>query len=109
VRKQVDILVVIGPAPLFAAHEATREIPIVMVASSADPVSDKVAISFARPGGNVTGLTYAEPDRFKKQLEILKTVVPRAQRVGVPVGLRPRLLSPRLGNARSARRRASWG
>ena len=83
VRKQVDILLVIGPAPLFAAHKATKEIPIVMVASSADPVRDKVAVSLARPGGNITGLTYAEPDRFKKQLEILKTVVPRAQRVAV--------------------------
>jgi putative ABC transport system substrate-binding protein len=83
VAKQVDILVVVGPAPLFVAHKATKKIPIVMVASSADPVRDKVAVSFARPGGNVTGLTYAEPDRFKKQLEFLKTVVPRAARVAV--------------------------
>jgi putative ABC transport system substrate-binding protein len=54
-----------------------------MVASSADPVRDGVAATLARPGGNVTGLTYAEPDRFKKQLELLKSVAGRVSRVCV--------------------------
>src|SRR5262249_3227560 len=60
-----------------------RTIPIVMVASSADPVRDGVAATLARPGGNVTGLTYAEPDRFKKQLELLKAAAGRISRIGV--------------------------
>lgn len=83
VRKGVDVIVVIGPAPLPAAREATTIIPIVMVAGSADPVREGIAASLARPGGNVTGLTYAEPDRFKKQLELLKAMVRRVARVCV--------------------------
>jgi len=83
VRKGVDVIVVVGPAPLPAARAATREIPIVMVAGSADPVREGIAASLARPGGNVTGLTYAEPDRFKKQLELLKAMVRRLTRVCV--------------------------
>lgn len=81
VRKRVDVILVIGPAPLPFARMATRDIPIVMVASSADPVREGVAASLARPGGNVTGLTYAEPDRFRKQLELLKAMVRRVKRV----------------------------
>jgi putative ABC transport system substrate-binding protein len=83
VRRNVDLILVTGPAPLSAARKATTSIPIVMVASSADPVREGVATSLARPGGNVTGLTYAEPDRFKKQLELLKSVAGHVVRVGV--------------------------
>jgi len=74
---------VIGPAPLEPARKATTTIPIVMVASSSDPVAEGIAQSLGRPGGNVTGLTYAEPDRFKKQLEVLKSVAVRTRRVAV--------------------------
>jgi putative ABC transport system substrate-binding protein len=81
-RSQVDLILVIGPAPLAAARKATTTIPLVMVASSADPVAEGAAASLARPGGNVTGLTYAEPDRFNKQLEMLKSVGVRTTRVG---------------------------
>lgn len=83
VRMGVDVLVVIGPAPMPAARAATKDIPIVMVAGSADPVREGIAVSLARPGGNVTGLTYAEPDRFKKQLELLKAMVRRMTRMCV--------------------------
>jgi len=83
VRKQVDVILIIGPAPLEAARKATKIIPLVMVASSADPVAEGVAVSLARPGGNITGLTYAESDRFKKQLELLKSAAVRVTRVAV--------------------------
>src|SRR6266542_1932704 len=83
VRNQVDLILIIGPAPLRAARNATKTIPLVMVASSSDPVAEGVAVSLARPGGNVTGLTYAEPDRFKKQLEMLKSAAVRVVRVAV--------------------------
>ena len=83
VRKQVDVILIFGPAPLAAARKATNTIPLVMVASSADPVAEGIARSLARPGGNITGLTYAEPDRFKKQLELLKSAVTRVTRVTV--------------------------
>jgi putative ABC transport system substrate-binding protein len=83
VRRKADVILIVGPAALTAAHKATKSIPLVMVAASADPVADGVAASLARPGGNVTGLTYAEPDRFKKQLELLKAAAPRTSRVAV--------------------------
>jgi putative ABC transport system substrate-binding protein len=83
VRDHVDVILIIGPAPLAAARKATKTIPLVMVASSSDPVAEGVAVSLARPGGNVTGLTYAEPDRFKKQLELLKSAAGRIARVTV--------------------------
>jgi putative ABC transport system substrate-binding protein len=83
VRGNVDLILVIGPAALAPARRATTTVPLVMVGGSADPVAEGVAASLSRPGGNVTGLTYAEPDRFKKQLELLKSVAPRASRIGV--------------------------
>lgn len=83
ILRKADVILIVGPAGLSTAHAATKVIPLVMVAASADPVADGVAASFARPGGNVTGLTYAEPDRFKKQLEQLKVAAPRSRRVAV--------------------------
>ena len=83
VRKHVEVILIIGPAPLEAARNATKTIPLVMVASSSDPVAEGVALSLARPGGNITGLTYAESDRFKKQLELLKSAAARVTRVAV--------------------------
>ena len=81
VQRKADVILVVGPAPLEAARRASATIPLVMVASSADPVTEGLAQSLARPGGNITGLTYAEPDRFKKQLELLKGVAPHITRV----------------------------
>jgi putative tryptophan/tyrosine transport system substrate-binding protein len=83
VRNQVDIIVINGPAPLEAARKATKTIPMVMVASSSDPVSEGFAVSLARPGGNISGLAYAEPDRFKKQLELLRSAAGHVTRVTV--------------------------
>ena len=75
---------IFGPQPLEAARKATKTIPLVMIASSSDPVAEGVALSLARPGGNITGLTYAvSSDRFGKQLELLKSAVGRIARVAV--------------------------
>jgi putative ABC transport system substrate-binding protein len=84
VRSNVDVIVVAGPGPMQAARAATTKIPIVMLAGSGDPVGDGLAASLARPGGNITGLTYAvSPERFGKQLELLKEAVGRLTRVAV--------------------------
>ena len=84
VRRRVDVIMVFGPAPLQAARAATSSIPLVMLASSSDPVADGVAASLARPGGNITGLTYAvSSERFGKQLELLKLAAGRLTRVAV--------------------------
>ena len=67
-----------------AAKVATATIPIVMAASSTDPVGEGLIASFARPGGNITGITYAvSAERFAKQLELLKESVGPISRVAV--------------------------
>ena len=66
----------------LAAKEATRTIPIVMVAS-ADAVGQGIVASLAGPGGNVTGLTATAPDLSQKRLELLKETVPVVSRVAV--------------------------
>jgi putative ABC transport system substrate-binding protein len=83
VRLRVDvILAASGPASLRAAREATKTIPIVMVASSRDPIGTGLIQSYARPGGNITGLVTAPEELTGKQLELLKAVVPRLSRAG---------------------------
>ncbi len=92
VRAGVDAIVVVGPAPIQAAREATRTIPIVMAAGSSDPVADGLAVSLARPGGNITGLTYAaSSERFGKQLQLLQAAVGRVSRVAVLWDLQPEM------------------
>jgi putative ABC transport system substrate-binding protein len=61
VRLRVDvILAAAGPASLNAARGATKAIPIVMVASSRDPIGTGLIQSYARPAGNITGLVTAQ-------------------------------------------------
>ena len=84
VRLPVDVIVAQGPGGLHAAARATKTIPIVMVAGSGDPVAEGWAASLAAPGGNVTGLAYAvSPERFGKELELLKAAAPHISRIAV--------------------------
>jgi putative ABC transport system substrate-binding protein len=46
-----------------------------------DPVADGLVASLARPGGNITGLTFLGPQLVVKRLELLKEALPRASRV----------------------------
>jgi putative ABC transport system substrate-binding protein len=75
------VIVATPTVAVRAASDATRTIPIVMLFVS-DPVSEGFVANFARPGGNVTGVTLA-PTReiFGKQLQLLKEAVPRARRI----------------------------
>jgi len=84
VRLKVDIIVVAGgPAPIRAAMNATRTIPIVMTGQGRDPVKAGLVASLARPGGNVTGLTNFSRELGGKRLELLKEAVPKLARVAV--------------------------
>jgi putative ABC transport system substrate-binding protein len=78
----VDVIVSGANPNTLAAMKATKTIPIVM-ANSADPVSDRLVASLARPGGNVTGFAQDPGDEiFGKRLELLKEALPNLSRVG---------------------------
>src|SRR5215813_4674516 len=77
------ILAAGGPASLNAARDATKTIPIVMVASSRDPIGNGLIKSYARPGGNITGLVTAPEELTGKQLELLRAAVPQLSRAGL--------------------------
>jgi putative ABC transport system substrate-binding protein len=83
VRQQVDVIVTTGPPAPDAALKATRTIPIV-VAGGADTLIVRGAVaSYARPGGNVTGLSSSARDLIGKQLALFREVVPGLSRVAV--------------------------
>jgi len=82
VELQVNVLVAPIVGAILPAKQATKTIPIVMVAG-VDPVSTKLVDSLARPGGNLTGLSTLAQDLSGKRLELLKEVVPRLARVAV--------------------------
>lgn len=82
VRKQVDVIVTAGPPAPDAALKTTRTIPIVVAVGADSLVAGGIA-SYARPGGNVTGLTSSARDLTGKQLALLREVVPRLSRVAV--------------------------
>jgi putative ABC transport system substrate-binding protein len=82
VKLGVDVIVAPDPPSFQAAMKATKTIPIVMRASS-DPVEEGVVASFARPGGNITGMYSLYADLNGKRLELLKEAVPGLMRVMV--------------------------
>ena len=82
VRLKVDVLVTHGTPGTRAAKQATSTIPIVM-AVSGDAVATGLVASIARPGGNLTGSTFFNPELAAKRLELLKEAVPRITRVAV--------------------------
>jgi putative ABC transport system substrate-binding protein len=59
-----------------AAKEATATIPIVMTVTG-DAVGSGLIASLARPGGNLTGATYFNPNSLRNGLKLLKEAVPR--------------------------------
>jgi putative tryptophan/tyrosine transport system substrate-binding protein len=83
VRLKVDVIVAANAAAVGALKHATTTIPIVMESYGGDPVTDGIAASFARPGGNITGVTPLDPELSGKQLELLKEILPKLSRLAV--------------------------
>ena len=81
VRSQVDVIVAIQTPAVYAAKNATSDIPIVMMAG--DPIATGLISNLARPGGNLTGLSGATAELAAKSLELIPVIVPGARRVGV--------------------------
>jgi putative ABC transport system substrate-binding protein len=90
VRLKVDIITAVPTPAALAARNATNTIPIVGM-SLTEPVAVGLVASLARPGGNVTGVSYTfGTEIFGKQLELLRDVAPKVRRVAVlasPTGI----------------------
>src|SRR5262245_37195324 len=84
VQLKVDLIVVTGPREVEAAHRATTSIPIVTVVAS-DLLAAGYIASLARPGGNITGLTFSAPGVGDKYVELLRGAVPSGARMEVLV------------------------
>jgi putative ABC transport system substrate-binding protein len=82
VRLPVDVLVTDGEAAIRAAQHTTTTIPIVM-AISGDPVGAGFVASLARPEGNITGLSFMQPEVSGKRLEFLREAMPTLSRIAV--------------------------
>ena len=81
VRLKVDVIVTAGAAGL-AVKKETSTIPVVL-ATANDPVGSGLITSFARPGGNVTGLSEQAPDLAGKRLGLLREVFPTAHHLAI--------------------------
>jgi ABC-type uncharacterized transport system substrate-binding protein len=77
-------IIVAGLLAARQARDATRTIPIV-VATSSDLVDAGLIKSYARPGGNITGLNDLVDELTVKRLEVLNEMLPRAKRVALLV------------------------
>ncbi len=80
VRLKVDLIVTRGTPAVRAAKNATETIPVVM-ATMGDPRA--IVASFARPGGNITGVTTFSTELTAKRIELLNELVPRLSRVAL--------------------------
>lgn len=82
VRLNVDVIVTSGPPGIGAAKQATSTIPIVMGRMD-DADAHGFIASLARPGGNITGLSFQSGELSGKWLELLREALPRLSRVAV--------------------------
>src|SRR5712672_1547385 len=81
VRLQVDVIVALYVPCALAAKQATREIPIVIIA--ADPVETGIVASLARPGGNITGVSLMSAVFVGKCVELFRDMLATTRQIAV--------------------------
>jgi putative ABC transport system substrate-binding protein len=81
-RKPIDVIWATQTSVAVAAARATRSIPIVLVGASAYPVECGLIQSFARPGGNVTGISFFQGIVVQSKLaQFVREMLPEARRL----------------------------
>ena len=83
VRLKVDAIIALGRGSIVAAKAATNAVPIVGVDLEADLVASGFVASLARPRGNITGLFLDQAAMAGKWLQLMREVLPTAQRFAV--------------------------
>src|SRR5215207_2936667 len=81
---KVDVIVTTGGSAPRAAKAASQTIPIVFTIGG-DPVRAGLVDSLARPGGNVTGVSWLGGELMSKRLELTSELVPRARAIALLV------------------------
>jgi len=82
VRLKPDVIFSFGGEQAPIVKTATASIPIVVVVSN-DPVASGLVASLARPGGNITGVTYVRDQLAGKTIGLLKDAAPWVSRVAI--------------------------
>src|SRR6476659_387366 len=76
VDANLDVIMAVGDEPIVAAKNASRTVPIVMVAC--DAVTTGFVESLARPGGNLTGVTCLTSELTPKRMGVFRELLPSA-------------------------------
>jgi putative tryptophan/tyrosine transport system substrate-binding protein len=84
VERRVAVIVTLGEPSAFAAKAATATIPVIF-GTADDPVKVGLVASLARPDGNMTGINFLAAELTAKRLELLRQLLPRADRIAVLV------------------------
>jgi putative tryptophan/tyrosine transport system substrate-binding protein len=84
VRRQVAVIAAASTTSALAAKAATTTIPVVFI-SGADPVRVGLVSNLAQPDGNLTGISFVASELKAKRMELLRELVPGANRVAVLV------------------------
>ena len=82
VKLKPDVIVTSQTPPVLAIKQVSSTIPTVFFLLSF-PIENGIVASYARPGGNATGLTVLSEELNGKRLELLKETAPNISRVGV--------------------------
>lgn len=84
VQYEVDLIFAASVPAAKAAQRATTRIPIVFAGLGGNPVEMGLIESFARPGGNITGVVNLDVDLGPKRLELFRDLIPGLHRVLFP-------------------------
>jgi len=78
----LDLILANGTAVLREVRSLTTSIPVVFVLAI-DPVGLGFVQSLARPGGNITGFTFMDPELIGKWIGLLHEAAPQVRRAGL--------------------------